>query len=124
MLGLCLAAILVGGCASSARVPVLHPPLREGTGGKGAGGDGTPSDDLARRLAGRVTLADLVKGVLDANPSVEAARARWKAAIEKYPQALTLPDPMVRFQYYTNISMNPAAPQRLDTMVTQAIPFP
>ncbi|MCK6482124.1 MAG: TolC family protein [Planctomycetaceae bacterium] len=71
-----------------------------------------------------MTLADLVEGVLDRNPSVEAARARWKAAIERHPQALTLPDPMVRFQYWTRSSMNPAAPQRLDTMVTQAIPFP
>ena len=124
--GLFLVAILVGGCASSARVPELSPPLREGASAGGVGRDGaeTPREALALRLAGRVTLADLVEGVLEGNPSVEAARARWQAALEKYPQAVTLPDPMVRFQYYTNISMNPQAPQRLDTMVTQAIPFP
>jgi cobalt-zinc-cadmium efflux system outer membrane protein len=126
VLGISLVVGLFVGCASSAPTPPLHPPLRDGAGiGEASkAGTGATLEDLARRLAGHVTLADLIDGVLDHNPAVEAARARWNAVLEKYPQAVTLPDPMVRFQYWTRSSMNPAAPQRLDTMVTQAIPFP
>jgi outer membrane protein TolC len=121
-----LVAVLVAGCASAPPPPPSAPP-RRGSGDSGSaaarGADAAP-EDLARRLAARVTLAAVVDGVLERNPGVEAARARWRAALERYPQALALPDPMVRLQYWTRASMNPDAPRRLDTMVTQAIPFP
>jgi len=72
----------------------------------------------------RVTLERVVAAVLDRNPSVAAARARWKAALEKHPQALTLPDPMVQFRKFTRDADFPDGRARVETMLTQAIPFP
>ncbi len=119
---LVIAATLLSGCAAASAPPPAGPPLRESGSREDAGT--APADDLVGRIATGVSYADLLRGVLDRNPAVAAARARWQAALEKHPQALTLPDPMLSFQYYTRVSMNPAAPQRVDAMLSQEIPFP
>ena len=98
-------AALLAGCASGGP-PAPLPPLRAGPPAPGPAAE-DPGDPFARRLASSLRWPDLLAGVLERAPSVRAARARWKAALERYPQAITLPDPMVRFEYYTAISMNP-----------------
>ncbi|MBI2194685.1 MAG: TolC family protein [Planctomycetes bacterium] len=55
----------------------------------------TPSSTVASVSS----LSDLIQQVLERNPEIHAARARWKAVIERYPQAVALPDPMVSYEY-------------------------
>lgn len=43
------------------------------------------------------TFDDLVRYAMQHNPDLEAAFFRWRAAIERVPQAITLPDPQVSF---------------------------
>jgi outer membrane protein TolC len=43
----------------------------------------------------RLELAHLVAAVLDRNPSLDAARQAWRAAVERVPQAISWADPMV-----------------------------
>jgi cobalt-zinc-cadmium efflux system outer membrane protein len=56
---------------------------------------------------------------------VRAARARLEAAAERYPQAITLPDPMVEGTYYTRNAMDRSDSfDRYNLMVKQEFPFP
>lgn len=45
----------------------------------------------------RLSLASLVATLEAQNPSVNSAAARWRAALKKRPQAVSLPDPRVEF---------------------------
>ena len=42
-------------------------------------------------------LQPLVRAVLERNPDLQAARAAWQAALARYPQETSLPDPMVGY---------------------------
>jgi outer membrane protein TolC len=91
---------------------------------------GSPSDapgagdPLPGRLARGLDWETVLRAVLDRNPSVAAARARWKASLERHPQAATLPDPVVEFEIYTFNAMAPDGPTRVDTRLRQEIPLP
>ncbi len=41
----------------------------------------------------RVILSEIILEALDNNPQVKAAYGEWQAALEKIPQAKSLPDP-------------------------------
>ncbi len=77
-------------------------------------------------LAGYATLdrQALVVAVLARNPSIEAARWAWRAALARYPQETSLDDPMLEY------SLAPASvgSSRVDTgqrvALSQALPFP
>ena len=77
-------------------------------------------------FAGHVTLdrRALVAAVLARNPSIEAARWAWRAALARYPQETSLDDPMLEY------SLAPASTgsSRVDTgqrvALSQALPFP
>src|SRR4030095_692767 len=77
-------------------------------------------------LAGAPTLsrAALVASVLERNPGLEAARATWQAALARYPQEVSLPDPGfgygVRPRSFSSDEVNPAQ----DFELSQAFPFP
>jgi cobalt-zinc-cadmium efflux system outer membrane protein len=66
----------------------------------------------------------LVAAVLERNPSVEAARASWQAALARYPQETALADPMfgysVRPRSFGSSQVDPAN----DFALSQALPFP
>ncbi len=77
-------------------------------------------------LAGHTTLdrQALVAAVLARNPSIEAARWAWRAALARYPQETALDDPMLEY------SLAPASlgSSRVDAgqrvALSQALPFP
>jgi outer membrane protein TolC len=77
-------------------------------------------------FAGHATLerGALVAAVLARNPSIEAARWAWRAALARYPQETSLDDPMLEY------SLAPASigSSRVDTgqrvALSQALPFP
>jgi outer membrane protein TolC len=46
-----------------------------------------------------LALPAAIRQAVERNPGLQAARARWSAAVELYPQALSLPDPMLEYRY-------------------------
>ena len=56
--------------------------------------DGNVSSDDPLVVDGELDLSELLDGVLARNPSLQTMIAAWRAASEKYPQAISLEDPM------------------------------
>jgi outer membrane protein TolC len=46
-----------------------------------------------------MALPSVIRQAVERNPGLRAARSRWLAAVELYPQALSLPDPMLEYRY-------------------------
>lgn len=78
--------------------------------------DALRSERLERRA--------LVDAVLARNPRIEAARAAWRAALERQPQEVALPDPMVEYE----LAPLSIGSQNVDfgqtVRVSQRFPFP
>jgi outer membrane protein TolC len=69
------------------------------------------------------TLADYLKyGALN-NPGLEAAFNRWKAAVERIPQAKALPDPRLNFGWFISEVETRVGPQRAKVGVSQMFPW-
>lgn len=83
--------------------------------------DGNPSGDLS--LGAPLERAALVRAVLARNPTIEAARQAWRAALEEVPQATALDDPMLS---YAVAPFSIASDVRLghEVQLSQRLPFP
>ena len=67
---------------------------------------------------------ELLVAVLDRNPEIDAARAAWRAALERVPQAGSLADPMASYSF-APLSIASSDVRYGDVLrVGQAIPFP
>jgi len=75
-----------------------------------------------------VTLDSLVLDVLESNPELKAARARWGAAQKRPKQEGTLPDPMIGVGWqnvmFDSITLDESPNSMLRFSVSQEIPFP
>ena len=99
---LCLAFLLAAGAAPAAAQGSAEPPGAPKQAGP-AGGPralGTedwhrPPEDGVGALPPEGDLDDLVRFALQHSPAVGAAFHRWRAAVERAPQAGSLPDPQV-----------------------------
>jgi outer membrane protein TolC len=84
--------------------------------------DAAESDPLAG--ATLLSRRDLVSRVLARNPDIEAARAAWQAALARYPQEVSLPDPSfgygLRPRSFSSSEVDPAQ----DFELSQPLPFP
>ncbi len=69
------------------------------------------------------TLADYLRFALARNPEIEAARQEWKAALERVPQARTLPDPELGYGYFLQEVETRVGPQRQRLSLTQGFPW-
>ncbi|HBO85307.1 MAG: hypothetical protein A2073_07990 [Deltaproteobacteria bacterium GWC2_42_11] len=66
-----------------------------------------------------VFLNDLIKYAADNNPKIKAAKLGWARMIQKYPQAVALEDPMLKYSYPTE-----RMETRYELMLSQKFPFP
>ena len=57
------------------------------------------------------------------NPALEAAFNTWKAALEKVPQAKSLPDPRFSYSYFIEQVETRVGPQRQRITLSQAFPW-
>lgn len=150
MAGTALALVLVGsglvGCGTTAShvydpYPYLEPGRtdadavlrmrrRDVAPGGDAAGDAAASADRpvpdrsepdARPIA---SLADAVSLLLEHSPTVAASRQRYKAAVERVPQASKLPDPQLRYTYLPWPVETRVGPNEHRVMLQQMIPFP
>ena len=81
-------------------------------------------DNIKTLFADTLELPDLIRVAVDRNPKVEAAKARWQATIEQYPQVTTLPDPMFMYGYFLRSVETRVGPQRHRVSFSQAFPYP
>jgi len=88
------------------------------------GGQGAPRSVAAAEVPGPAAfdestpLADYVGYALEHNPRLAAALADWHAALERVPQARTLPDPLLSYQLEAM-----AERQQHQVMVSQGLPW-
>ena len=84
--------------------------------------DETGDDSL--RGASELSRGALVASVLARNPTIDAARSAWRAALARYPQATALADPTFSYatrpRSYGSDQVDPAN----DVALSQALPFP
>ena len=57
------------------------------------------------------------------NPGLEAAFNRWKAAVERIPQAKSLPDPRLSYRYYISEIETRVGPMRHGLGLSQTFPW-
>lgn len=81
------------------------------------------ADAAAVTTAAQLDRAALVDTVLARNPDIEAARQAWRAAVEKYPAAVALDDPMLSYEL-APLSVAGEAPFGQRVEVSQKLPFP
>ncbi len=71
----------------------------------------------------KVILSEIISEALEQNPMIKAAYGEWQAALEKIPQAKSLPDPMVGYSHFVQSIETRIGPQRNKFSVSQKIPF-
>jgi outer membrane protein TolC len=65
-----------------------------------------------------------VRAVVHRNPSIEAARSGWRAAVARVRQSGALEDPMVTLQVAPLSIGSSSAPLGYDAMISQKLPWP
>ena len=80
--------------------------------------------DMTTLFAETLELPNLIRIAVDRNPKVKAAKARWQATIEQYPQVTALPDPMFMYGYFLRSVETRVGPQRHRVSFSQAFPYP
>jgi outer membrane protein TolC len=114
-------AIAVLGCAGQA--PIRYRELSRSLESSEASSP-TSGEDVA--FAGRAVLerATYVRALLDRNPTIQAARHAWGAALERYPQVTAFDDPTLGY----GVAPRSFGAQGVDDAhvvdLSQAIPFP
>jgi len=80
--------------------------------------------DVSTLFAETLELPSLIRVAVDRNPKVKAAKARWQATVEQYPQVTALPDPMFMYGYFLRNVETRVGPQRHRVSFSQAFPYP
>ncbi len=80
--------------------------------------------DVSTLFAETLELPSLIRVAVERNPKVSAAKARWQATIEQYPQVTALPDPMFMYGYFLRSVETRVGPQRHRVSFSQAFPYP
>ena len=86
----------------------------------------SPSEqtDIATLFAETLELPNLIRVAVARSPKVRAAKARWQATIEQYPQVTALPDPMFMYGYFVRSVETRVGPQRHRVSFSQTFPYP
>jgi len=69
------------------------------------------------------TLIDYIDYALENNPELKSAYSRWKSALERIPQAKSLPDPSLSYGYFFNEIETRVGPQRQRFGISQKFPW-
>ncbi|MGK0190249.1 MAG: cobalt-zinc-cadmium efflux system outer membrane protein [Verrucomicrobiales bacterium] len=84
---------------------------------------GVRADVEAPALPGPETLADYLRVALKNNPGLVSAHERYKAALEKIPQAKSLPDPRISINHFVESIQTRTGPQNNQFMLGQTLPW-
>ncbi len=80
--------------------------------------------DVSTLFAETLELPSLIRVAVNRNPKVIAAKARWQATVEQYPQVTALPDPMFMYGYFLRSVETRVGSQRHRISFSQAFPYP
>jgi len=88
--------------------------------------DNEGTAELETQLTEKPTLSALVTYAYQGSPAIKAARADWRAAIEKYRVDTALDDPelMLEGMYMDDLYRDPSRPNDWQVTITQALPLP
>ena len=70
-----------------------------------------------------LSLQTVLKSAQERNPAVQAYREKWRAAIDRVPQARSLPDPTAAFVTMTDDLQTRAGPMMEQYSISQRFPF-
>jgi outer membrane protein TolC len=121
----CATVMIVAACAGCASAPqVKRYHAQRALLEREQASAGSAADTDALGAAAVLSRRDLVSRVLARNPGIESARAAWQAALARYPQEVSLPDPSfgygVRPRSFSSSEVDPAQ----DFELSQPLPFP
>ncbi len=121
-----LASLSFLGCQSTGRSPSFGtvPMALPGGEEEHLANNKKLAKGLEKEITQNFTLLMALKLAFQRNPRIQAARANWKSAIEKIPQASSYPEPMVSFTHYFKEVETRVGPQKQAFSVSQKIPFP
>lgn len=131
---------VVAGCASRAERDAFDDWIRVGrerNGGLRQAGASNPSSrkkappghpnkhhvDSAPSLGSDATLKDFLRVAALNNPGLEASFNEWKAALERIPQARSLPDPRFNYKFFIENIETRVGPQRQALGLSQMFPW-
>lgn len=77
-----------------------------------------------KEIASPVKLQKLIEFAMENNPGIKAAKLEWSRIIQKYPQAISLDDPMIIYAYSIKNVETRTGPQKQIFKLSQKIPFP
>ncbi len=75
-------------------------------------------------LSEQIHLPELIQLAYERNPKIKAVHTEWLAAIERVPQATSLPDPMLMYGYFLRRVETRVGPQRQRLGISQSFPYP
>ncbi len=105
-------------------VLVLNVPVLKEARGEVQTASTPEQTDLATLFTETLELPILIQVAVARSPKVKAAKARWQATIEQYPQVTALPDPMFMYGYYIRSVETRVGPQRHRVSFSQTFPYP
>jgi len=83
-----------------------------------------PPDADAAPLTSQSTLDDYVRVALSRNPGLRAQAQRWRADLERVPQAWAIPEPRLSYGGFLEPIETRIGPQRHTVAAAQRIPWP
>ncbi|HUU10255.1 MAG TPA: TolC family protein [Phycisphaerae bacterium] len=114
--------LVVAGCAAGPPGPVRSAaPLAPAPARSEAPPD-TPASPLPE-LSEKAGLGAYLEYAALNNPGLESAFLGWKAALERVPQARTLPDPRFTYRYFIREVETRVGPQRQSFGISQMFPW-
>jgi len=75
------------------------------------------------RQGKKTILSEIIQEALLENPQINAAQEEWQAALEKIPQAKSLPDPMLNYSHFGQSVETRLGPQRNKVSISQKFPY-
>jgi len=85
--------------------------------------DGGMAEYGAFYYSGDELLADFIDAAIHANPAISESEHRWRAALQRIPQATSLPDPMFTIMPFINGPETRVGPQELALSLSQKFPW-
>ena len=114
--------VLPAGCATEPKSSTSYVPDFVNRVADDSGGSVPPVTKLPDLKAG-AELPDLLAYAALNNPGLEAAFHRWKAALERVPQAKSLPDPRFTYRYFIEEVETRVGAQRQRFAIAQTFPW-
>ena len=107
---------IIGGCAPREKgtVSSVISPAPE---------SGPAAAQPAEKLPEKAGLQEYLSYAALHNPGLEAAFDKWRAAIERVPQARSLPDPRLNYRYFIEEIETRVGPQRQSLGISQTFPW-